>query len=143
MWTVEGGRESRGGGRRARCQSRPALAQVILESVAGRAGMGFAFWLRDLRTLVSGLAEISLGCAVCSRETSGQSDITVTIAAQATCAFGLASSAHDITKSVAAGAQVEFPACDPKLFNDANGKVQITYSAVTSLTVAVVVAGQF
>lgn len=61
--------------------------------------------------------------------------ITVTIPAQAACNFGVSNAAHDIVRAVPAGAENRLGPFAPGLYNDANGRVQITYSGVTSLTV--------
>lgn len=62
--------------------------------------------------------------------------ITVTVAAQRGCAdFGVTNAAHDIVVSVAAGATRLIGPFPTDKFNDSNGRVQITYSGVTSLTV--------
>ena len=60
---------------------------------------------------------------------------TVTVAGQRTCNQG---STHNAAVSVAAGAQEAIGPFNPAFFNDPNGYVQVTYSAVTSVTVAVV-----
>jgi hypothetical protein len=52
--------------------------------------------------------------------------------------FGVTGAALDLAISVAAGATKVWGPFDPKRFNDANGLVQLTYSGVTSLTVAAV-----
>lgn len=64
------------------------------------------------------------------------SPITVTFVAQTACNQG---SIHSTTVSVPAttGDRMCGP-FDPARYNDANGNCQITYSAVTSLTVAVI-----
>jgi hypothetical protein len=65
----------------------------------------------------------------------GASAVTVTINSQTPCNQGYD---HDIVLSLAAGAEVAFPKLDPGRFNDTNGNVSVTYSAVTSVTVAAV-----
>jgi len=67
------------------------------------------------------------------------SPVTVTIDAPGTCNFGAAANAaHDLAVSVAAGAEKWIGPFDVSRFNDSNGFVNISYSGVTSLTVAVV-----
>lgn len=64
--------------------------------------------------------------------------ITVTFSsngAGAVCSFGKTSTAHDEGGAVAAGATRVFGPFKPAQFNDSNGRVQVTYSGVTSLTV--------
>jgi hypothetical protein len=60
--------------------------------------------------------------------------VTVTFVRQIACSQGVV---HTTTVSVPAttGDRVCGP-FDPAIFNDANGFVQVTYSAVTSVTVA-------
>ncbi len=66
----------------------------------------------------------------------GGSTITVTITAVA--ALGCpAGTLHDISFTVAAGAEKVVGALDPLRFNDSNGQVSVGYSAVTSVTVGV------
>lgn len=69
----------------------------------------------------------------------GGSPITVTIDSPNTCSFGAsASSAHDYVTSVPAGGEKFIGPFSADQFNDPNGMVQISYSAVTSVTVAVI-----
>ncbi|HYE86260.1 MAG TPA: hypothetical protein VEA16_07885, partial [Vicinamibacterales bacterium] len=69
----------------------------------------------------------------------GGGSINVTIAAQAgACAtYGVTNSAHDIVVAVGAGVTKRIGPIDPIAYNDANGRAQITYSGVTSVTVGV------
>ena len=60
---------------------------------------------------------------------------TVTVAGQTNCNQG---TKHNSVVSVAAGAEEIIGPFNPAFFNDANGYAQVTYSAVTSVTVAVV-----
>lgn len=60
------------------------------------------------------------------------SSITVTIASQQACNQG---STHNTTVTVASGGDKMIGPFDPSRYNDANGYVQVTYSAVTSVTV--------
>ena len=60
--------------------------------------------------------------------------ITVTVAAQATCDQG---STHNVANSVSAGA-TELMGPFSSRYTDANGFCQVTYSGVTSLTVAAI-----
>lgn len=64
----------------------------------------------------------------------GGSAVTVTVPAQVTCDQG---SSHNITNSVAAGA-TELMGPFTSRYTDTNGYTQITYSGVTSVTVAVI-----
>jgi hypothetical protein len=67
------------------------------------------------------------------------SSVTVTIDSPGTCNFGAAAdSNHDLVVTVAAGAEKWIGPFSQDRFNDSNGFVNITYSGVTSLTVAVV-----
>lgn len=61
--------------------------------------------------------------------------LTVTVTAQKACSHG---TLHNGGGSVAAGATKRFGPFPRDRFNDINGKVQVTYSGVTSLTVAVI-----
>jgi hypothetical protein len=64
--------------------------------------------------------------------------LTVTFDSPGTCSFGLAASAsHDLAVSVGAGVEKIIGPFPRDRFSDANGSVQVTYSGVTSLTVAV------
>lgn len=57
---------------------------------------------------------------------------TVTVTSVANCNFGYN---HNLVVNVAAGATVDLGPFAPTRFNDANGNVDIAYSAVTALTV--------
>lgn len=71
----------------------------------------------------------------------GVGSINVTIAAQVPCGtFGVSNAAHDIVVAVANGATKRIGPVDPAAYNDANGRAQITYSGVTSVTVGVFAA---
>jgi hypothetical protein len=62
---------------------------------------------------------------------------TVTIDCPATCSFGLAANAaHDLAVVVAAGAEQDIFVGQEKFKLAADGLVYITYTAVTSMTVA-------
>lgn len=61
--------------------------------------------------------------------------INVTVNSQTNCSQGFD---HDAVVAVPAGAERMIGPFPKGRFDDANGNVQITYSAVTSLTVAVV-----
>ncbi|MED4586671.1 hypothetical protein P9578_28350 [Brevibacillus choshinensis] len=64
----------------------------------------------------------------------GASSITVTVVAKSPCSHGVK---HDSVVSVAAGAEANIGFLDPTRFNDPQtGKVSVTYSAVTTVTVA-------
>ncbi len=61
--------------------------------------------------------------------------ITVTANSQVACNQGFD---HDQTVSVPAGSELWIGTFAPDRWNDSSGKVQVTYSAVTSVTVAAV-----
>jgi hypothetical protein len=61
-------------------------------------------------------------------------EITVTITAQQACSVGIL---HTLAIAIAAGIEKMIGPFNRQIYNDANGKVQLTYSGVTSLTVAV------
>lgn len=63
------------------------------------------------------------------------SAVTVTISSLQQCNQGFT---HDVTVSVAAGAEEEIGPFAPVRFNDGQGNVSVSYSAVTSVTVAAV-----
>lgn len=65
----------------------------------------------------------------------GTAAITVTVNSQKPCNYGFD---HDAVVSVPAGGEQIIGPFQQDRFNDQNGQVQITYSAVTSVTVAVV-----
>jgi hypothetical protein len=66
----------------------------------------------------------------------GVGSINVTIAAQVACGdFGVTNAAHDLVVAVGAGVTKLIGPFPPAQFNDANGRVQLTYSGVTSVTV--------
>lgn len=75
------------------------------------------------------------GKTVFSVKNGGASAITVTINSQHLCNQGFD---HDLVVSVAAGSEISFPELDIYRFNDTSGNVVVTYSAVTSVTVAAV-----
>lgn len=67
---------------------------------------------------------------------------TITITASsngagAACNFGVTATAHDKTLAIPAGKRGRFAPLPANRFNDANGRVQLTYSGVTSLTVGI------
>jgi len=67
---------------------------------------------------------------------NGGSEITVTVNSQTACNQG---SDHDVAVTVPATTGEKFIGPFPKArFNDAAGKVQITYSGVTSVTIGIV-----
>ena len=65
------------------------------------------------------------------------SPITVTVDTPNRDNFGVTDNALDITLTVPAGGEITAGPFDTARHNDANGRVQMTYSGVTSLTVAV------
>lgn len=62
---------------------------------------------------------------------------TVTVTCVGTCSYGLNTPAHDVVVAIAAGAERIFGPFDPTRFNDGTGRCSIVYSALTSMTVAV------
>jgi hypothetical protein len=74
------------------------------------------------------------------RVTNGAgSPINVTFDSPNTCDFGLgAAAAHDSVVAVANGTTVEIGPFRKNRFNDANERVQVTYSSVTTITVAAI-----
>ena len=67
------------------------------------------------------------------------SPMTVTFDSPNTCDFTIgANAAHDIAVTVPNGQSREIGPFSQLRFNDTNGRVQVTYSSVTSLTVAAV-----
>lgn len=64
--------------------------------------------------------------------------ITVTVASQRSCDQG---STHNVTNSVGAGATELMGPFPTDRYSDANGYCQVTYSGVTSLTVAPISLG--
>lgn len=63
------------------------------------------------------------------------SSINVTVASPQLCSHG---GTHPVVVAVPAGAEIMIGDFDPARFNDATGNVTVTYSAVTTVTVAVV-----
>jgi hypothetical protein len=63
--------------------------------------------------------------------------ITVTVDTPNPDNWGVVNNALDVTLTVPAGGQITAGPFDPARHNDANGRTQLTYSDVTSLTVAV------
>lgn len=66
-------------------------------------------------------------------ENGGGSSITVTFAAQAECNYG---QTHNLAPTVEAGKTEIFGPFDVKRFNNANDRVGVSYSGVTSVNVA-------
>jgi hypothetical protein len=68
----------------------------------------------------------------------GGSPINVTFVAQVACNFGVANAAHDVVVAVTNGERRKIRTPSPlAAYLDTNGRVQLTYSAVTSVTVGV------
>lgn len=67
----------------------------------------------------------------------GGAPITVTFDAPNPDNFGITDNSHDAAVSVAAGAERWVGPFPPGRFNDANGRVQVAYSGVTTVTVGV------
>ena len=65
----------------------------------------------------------------------GGAPITVTVNSQQQCDQG---HDHDLTYAIANGSDQLLPPFDPGRFDDGTGFVLVTYSAVTSVTVAVI-----
>jgi hypothetical protein len=68
----------------------------------------------------------------------GAGAVTVTINSQTPCNYGFD---HDVQVPVAAGDETWIGPFSKARFNDENGKVQISYSDITSVTVAAVEVG--
>lgn len=67
----------------------------------------------------------------------GGAGITVTFDSPNTCNFNLSNNAaHDLAVSVGAGAEKMIGPFPVPRFNDVNNRVQVTYSGVSSVTVA-------
>ncbi|MEO8483328.1 MAG: hypothetical protein ABI634_14035 [Acidobacteriota bacterium] len=67
----------------------------------------------------------------------GGGGINVTVPAQQACGtFGVSNTAHDIVVAVGAGARAKIKV-PPVGYVDANGRVQLTYSGVTTVTVGI------
>jgi hypothetical protein len=64
----------------------------------------------------------------------GASPVTVTITARTPCNHG---TLHNLAITVPAGEERISPRLEQSRFNDSNGKVSISYSATTSVTVGV------
>lgn len=71
-------------------------------------------------------------------QNGGASSITVTATATGQCNQG---ALHNATGSVSAGATNDFGPFPASQFNDGSGNVNVTYSAVTSVTVAAIRIG--
>lgn len=69
------------------------------------------------------------------------SSATVTVTAAAADNFGIVSTAHDITQTVAAGDTFVFGPFDVARFNDSNGQVKVTSSNTNSAVKIGVVRG--
>lgn len=82
---------------------------------------------------VAGDSFINDGRAFLHVKNGGVSSITVTINSVQKCSQGFD---HDLILDVAAGADKIIGPFDPKRFNDETGKVVVTYSDATSVTVA-------
>jgi len=93
----------------------------ITPSYAGAGTSGDEFANRD-------------GRAFLHVKNGGGSQITVTVNSQVPCNYG---HDHDITVQVPAGGEKLIGPFSPGRFNDTNGKVQVTYSSTTDVTVAV------
>lgn len=74
------------------------------------------------------------GKAVLYIRNGGAAEVTVTVNSQTPCNYGFD---HDAVVAVPAGGERIIGPFPKARFNDANDKVQIAYSGVTSVTVAV------
>jgi hypothetical protein len=82
---------------------------------------------------------INTGKQYLQYKNTGGSPLTVTIVNQTPCNYGGGTSVHNVAVVIpATTGDIRIGPLDPLRFNDVNGKVQITYSGVTGLTVAVV-----
>ncbi len=68
----------------------------------------------------------------------GVASTTVTLDSPNACSFGVSNAAHDSAVAVAAGATKVFGPLDQARFNDTGGLVQVTYSVITDVDVAVI-----
>jgi len=64
----------------------------------------------------------------------GASELTVTIKSQKPCDQG---ATHDLTVTVAAGSEAVIGDLEPERFANSDGRVEVSYSDATSVTVAV------
>jgi len=64
-----------------------------------------------------------------------EDDHNIIIDSPTNCNYGFA---HDVTVTVTAGEDRLIGVFDTARFNDSNGRVNVTYSAVTSVTIAVI-----
>lgn len=87
---------------------------------------------------VGGDAFQNTGREVLYVKNGGVGSINVTVDSPGTCSLGVTAHAnHDAVVAVAAGAERVIGPFPTRRFNDSNGNAQITYSGVTSVTVAV------
>lgn len=82
-----------------------------------------------------GDAFVNDGKSILRVKNGDDADMTVTIDSPTECNQG---GTHDITVTVTAGEERDIGPFLRNRFNDEDGKVQVTYSAVTSVTVAVI-----
>jgi hypothetical protein len=103
----------------------PAAGGTVLTLAAATAGAG-------------GDEFLNTGKEVIVVDNASGGAITVTFVAQSACNLG---TLHDSTWSVAAGAREMHPPVSQAIFNHADtGRVKMTFSAVTSVTVGVMKA---
>ena len=93
-----------------------------LEATFSSANSGGDYFVNDGKTFI----EIVNG---------GGSDITLTVDSPTECNQG---STHDVTVTVTAGERRHVGPFDKSRFNDDDGMVQLTYSDVTSVTIAAI-----
>ena len=89
---------------------------------------------------VGGDSFVNSGNVYCIVRNQDASSKTVTFDAPGTDNFGLSGAFADVAVVVVNAQTSIIGPFPPNRFNDANGQVQITYSAVTSLTIAIVSA---
>jgi len=88
-----------------------------------------------LAAAASGDYFVNTGKSALRVKNASSAAVTVTVAAQTACPLG---TLHNVAVSVAAAGDVLIGPFPPAYYNDASGYAYITYSAVTSVTVAVV-----
>lgn len=64
--------------------------------------------------------------------------VTLTFPAQKPCSFGVSNVAHDAVVAIAAAGSRDIGPFPTERFNDVNGRVQVTYTTATGVTVAAV-----
>lgn len=77
----------------------------------------------------------SRGRALCHIKNGSGAPITITLDSQVECNYGID---HDLDIIIPAGEERLIGPFDPARFNDVNGRVQVGYSGVTTLTIAII-----